>query len=87
MTEYKFHYGRGFQTFSVDDDKVAKVIKIADTPVLPDLKAAVLDAIYHPIDSEPIDKIVKPGMKIAFICNDTTRVAIPMTLCRFGLTK
>ncbi len=74
-TEYKFHYGRGFQTFSVDDDKVSKVIKIADTPVLTDLKAAVLDAIYHPIDSEPIDKIVKPGMKIAFVCNDTTRVA------------
>ena len=42
---------------------------------LENLKAAVLDALYHPIASAPIDELVQPGMKIAFICNDSTRVA------------
>ena len=44
-------------------------------PVLQDVQAAVLDAIYHPIGTAPINELVKPGMKIAFICNDPTRVA------------
>ena len=44
-------------------------------PLLEDVKAAILDAVYHPIGSAPINELVKPGQKIAFICNDPTRVA------------
>ena len=73
--EYKYKYGHGYQTFSLEKEHVLDEIKIAEFPPLTDLKAAVLDAIYHPIASEPIDKLVKPGMKVAFICNDSTRVA------------
>lgn len=40
-----------------------------------DIKQGVLDAIYHPIGSKPINEIIKPGQKVAFICNDLTRVA------------
>ena len=40
-----------------------------------DVKQGVLDAIYNPIGCESIDKIIKPGDTVAFICNDPTRVA------------
>lgn len=73
--EYKYKYGHGYQTFKLEQEHVLDEVKIAEFPPLTDLKAAVLDAIYHPIASEPIDKLVRPGMKIAFICNDSTRVA------------
>ena len=73
--EYKYKYGHGYKTFSLEKEHVLDEVKIAEFPPLTDLKAAVLDAIYHPIASEPINKLLKPGMKIAFICNDSTRVA------------
>ena len=37
--------------------------------------ACSFDAIYNPIGCESIDKIIKPGDTVAFICNDPTRVA------------
>lgn len=75
MQEYKYKYGHGYKTFTLDSDHVLGEIKMGDFPPITDLKAAVLDAIYHPIASEPIDKLLKPGQKVAFICNDPTRVA------------
>ena len=75
MQEYKYKYGHGYKNFTLDSDHVLGEIQIGDFPPITDLKAAVLDAIYHPIDSEPIDKLLKPGQKVAFICNDPTRVA------------
>ena len=73
--EYKYKYGHGYKTFKLEQEHVLDEVKIAEFPPLTDFKAAVLDAIYHPIASEPLDKLVRPGMKIAFICNDSTRVA------------
>lgn len=72
---YKYKYGHGYKTFTLERERVLDEIKIAQFPPLENLDAAILDALYHPIDSEPIDKLVKPGMKVAFICNDSTRVA------------
>lgn len=73
--EFKYKYGHGYKTFALEREHIIGELKTKDMPPIKDLRAAVLDALYHPIDSEPIDKLVKPGMKIAFICNDTTRVA------------
>lgn len=75
MKEYTFHYGRGTKTFSVDENRVLKVIEMPKQPLLEDVKSAVLDAIEHPIGTPPLSKIVKPGDTVTFICNDPTRVA------------
>lgn len=72
---YKYKYGHGYKHFSLEQEHVLDEIKIAEFPPLTDLKSAVLDAIYHPIDSAPINELLKPGMKVAFICNDSTRMA------------
>ena len=75
LVDYKYHYGHGYKNFSLDNEHVMGELKTQPFAQLPDLKAAVLDALYHPIGSAPINELVRPGMKIAFICNDSTRVA------------
>lgn len=75
LVNYKYHYGHGYKEFSLPEEQVLGELKTIPAAKLPDLRSAVLDALYHPIASAPINELVKPGMKIAFICNDSTRVA------------
>lgn len=72
---YSYKYGHGYKDFTLQQEHVIGEIKMADIPPLENLEQAVLDAIYHPIACEPIDKLLQPGQKVAFICNDPTRVA------------
>lgn len=73
--DYSYKYGHGYKDFSLEQEKVMAEIKVAEMAPLTDLKQAVLDAIYHPIDSKPFNELLQPGQKVAFICNDPTRVA------------
>lgn len=73
--DYSYKYGHGYKDFSLEQEKVMAEIKVAEMAPLTDLKQAVLDAIYHPIDSKPLNELLQPGKKVAFICNDPTRVA------------
>lgn len=73
--DYSYKYGHGYKNFSLEQEKVMAEIKVAEMAPLTDLKQAVLDAIYHPIDSKPLNELLQPGQKVAFICNDPTRVA------------
>lgn len=73
--DYSYKYGHGYKDFSLEQEKVMAEIKVAEMAPLTDLKQAVLDAIYHPIDSKPLNELLQPGQKVAFICNDPTRVA------------
>lgn len=73
--DYSYKYGHGYKNFSLEQEKVMAEIKVAQMEPLTDLKQAVLDAIYHPIGSKPLNELLQPGQKVAFICNDPTRVA------------
>lgn len=73
--DYSYKYGHSYKDFSLEQEKVMAEIKVAEMVPLTDLKQAVLDAIYHPIDSKPLNELLQPGQKVAFICNDPTRVA------------
>lgn len=75
IKNYKYNYGHAYKHFSLEEERVLGELKTKNTALLPNLKAAVVDALYHPIASAPINELVHPGMKIAFICNDSTRVA------------
>ena len=75
MKEFTFHYGRGTKSFTLDESKIIKEIRMPETPVMDDIPKGVLEAIYNPIGTDPIDKIIKPGQTVTFICNDPTRVA------------
>lgn len=75
MKEYTFHYGRGEKTFSIDEKRVLKEIRMPDAAPLSDIPAAVLAAIRHPIGAPPLEESVTAGDTVTFICNDPTRVA------------
>lgn len=72
LKEFSFAYGRGHKTFSLDESQIIAEVHTEDFPVMADVKAGVLQAIRNPIGTESIDKIVKPGDTVAFICNDPT---------------
>ena len=75
LKQFRFAYGRGHKTFSLDESQIIAEVHTEDFPVMADVKAGVLQAIRNPIGTESIEKIVKPGDTVAFICNDPTRVA------------
>ena len=75
MNVYKFRYGKGHLTFSLDPALVMDELTIKRFPEIADPSAAVIQAIRHPIGSPPLREIVKPGQTAAFIVNDPTRVA------------
>ncbi len=75
MKTYEFAYGHSSKKFNLDEELVIKEVRTQPFPVMTDIKSGVLEAIYNPIGCEPIDKIIKPGDTVAFICNDPTRVA------------
>lgn len=75
MKEYTFHYGRGEKTFSLDENRVLKEIRMPDAAPLADIAAAVLEAVRHPIGAPSLEESVTAGDTVTFICNDPTRVA------------
>ncbi len=75
IKKYKFKYGRTELSFELEANLVLKELKIKDYPPLPDPEMAIREAIRSPIKSPPLREIVRPGQKVAFIVNDSTRVA------------
>jgi len=67
ISHYSYKYGHGSKEFSLESDRVIKEVTVAKMPLLEDVKAAILDAVYHPIGSAPINELVKPGQKIAIV--------------------
>ncbi|MHC1759099.1 MAG: nickel-dependent lactate racemase [Negativicutes bacterium] len=75
LKEYSYRYGDGEASFKIDQDLVIDELDIKYFPPVSDSAATILEAIRNPIDSKPLREIVKAGQKVAFICNDSTRVA------------
>lgn len=75
LKTFDFAYGRGRKQFAIDTARIIKEVRTEPAEVMQDVPAGVLQAIRNPIGCEPLEKIVKPGQTVAFICNDLTRVA------------
>lgn len=75
QTEYSFKYGKDKINFSLDPETVMATLKLKDHPPLTDPRAAILEAIRNPIDSKPLCDLVHKGDTVAFLVNDSTRVA------------
>lgn len=75
MKKYVLPYGQGSKEIELDETLVLKEVRTKEFEPLKNIPYEVLEAIYHPIGCPPINEIIKPGQKIAFICNDPTRVA------------
>ena len=75
MKKYVLPYGQGSKEIELDETLVLKEVRTKEFEPLKNIPYEVLEAIYHPIGCPPINEIIKPGQKVAFICNDPTRVA------------
>ncbi len=75
IKKYNFKYGKTEIPFEINADFVLGELKIKEHPPLSDPEKAIKEALRHPIQSPPLREIVRPGQKVAFLVNDSTRVA------------
>ena len=71
--EFTLAYGKSEVSFSIPQDQLLNVIQGNNQKPPQDLREAYLQALMHPIDSPPLDQVVKPGDKVAITVSDITR--------------
>lgn len=74
MKKYQLPYGNGFQEVTLPEEKVLYDIHGNKADVLEDITAATLAAVHCPIASQPLQKVVRKGDKVAVIVSDVTRL-------------
>lgn len=74
MKKYQLPYGNGFQEVTLPEEKVLYDIYGNKADVLEDITAATLAAVRCPIASQPLQKVVRKGDKVAVIVSDVTRL-------------
>ncbi|MEG0798280.1 MAG: nickel-dependent lactate racemase [Acidaminococcaceae bacterium] len=74
LKKYKIPYGRGWQEVSLPEEHLLYDIHGNKAATQGDLPQATLAALRQPIESEPLQKIVVPGDKVAIVVSDVTRL-------------
>ena len=74
MKKYQLPYGNGFQEVTLPEEKVLYDIHGNKADVLEDITAATLAAVRCPIASQPLQKVVRKGDKVAVIVSDVARL-------------
>lgn len=67
---YSLPYGRGALAVELEADCLTH----GGGAAIPDEAAAIHEALRHPIGSEPLAAIVRPGERVAIVVNDITRL-------------
>lgn len=74
MKKYQLPYGNGFQEVTLPEEKILYDIHGNQAIIQEDIAAATLAAVREPIASQPLQKIVQKGDKVAVIVSDVTRL-------------
>ena len=69
----EFGYGTGVQTVEVPEKNLMAVLNANEMAHERSGEAAVRYAMEHPIGSEKLSKLVKPGQKVAIVTSDISR--------------
>jgi nickel-dependent lactate racemase len=75
IKDYKFKYGKGTVIAKLESDLVLDELKMKEMPVPVDSINEIRKAINNPIGCRPFKENFKSGDTVAFIVNDSTRVA------------
>lgn len=75
MKEYLFRYGDNSLKADIDENKVIGELKMKVFPPIQNPEEAVLDAINNPIGCKRFKDNFNAGETVAFIVNDSSRVA------------
>ena len=74
MRKYQLPYGNGFQEVTLPEEKILYDIHGNQAAIQEDIAAATLAAVREPIASQPLQKVVQKGDKVAVIVSDVTRL-------------
>lgn len=70
---YTIPYGRGEISFEVPPGMKCDVAEPAPYPALPDLGAAVAEALANPLGTPPLRSMASPSSKVCIVITDITR--------------
>jgi nickel-dependent lactate racemase len=71
--EFTLTYGKGSVSFKIPASQLVHELLGCSQPAVPDLQAAYTQALRHPIDSAPLQEMVRPGESVAVTVSDITR--------------
>ncbi len=71
--DFEIKYFKDYVSFHVDDSHPVKELLPNHVEELESEEAEIRRALAHPIDSEPLSRIVKPGEKVVIVTSDVTR--------------
>jgi nickel-dependent lactate racemase len=71
--EFTLKYGKGSVSFKIPASQLVHELLGGNQPAVPDLQAAYTQALRHPIDSAPLQEMVRPGESVAVTVSDITR--------------
>ncbi len=72
--KFAWGFGKGEMEFEVPDDLYLGTVEGVAVQPLPDLEAALEEALEHPIASPPLAETVQPGDRVAIACPDYHRL-------------
>jgi nickel-dependent lactate racemase len=67
-------YAKQVLKLDIPDRNIIFDLSPAGAPPAPDARAAVLEAMAHPLGTPPLRQMVRPGMKVVIIADDNTRI-------------
>jgi lactate racemase len=73
MKKFSLRFGKGTVEFQIPEERLLYELMGKNYPALPDLAAAYLHGLDHPIDAPPLKEIVKPNDTVAITVSDITR--------------
>jgi len=71
--EFNLTYGKGSVSFKIPASQLVHELLGCNQPAVPDLQVAYTQALRHPIDSAPLQEMVRPGESVAVTVSDITR--------------
>ena len=72
-----FHHGEGFRLEKLPAGRSRVVYPGEPLPGLDDVDGAIQEALLHPLDSDPLPALLKPGMKLTIAFLDDVSLPLP----------
>ena len=73
-----FHHGEGFRFERLPAGRSRVVYPAGPLEGLPDPNGAIRNALEHPVDSDPLPALLRPGMKLTIAFDDISLPLPPM---------
>ncbi|MCR4707770.1 MAG: nickel-dependent lactate racemase [Clostridiales bacterium] len=73
MKDFTFRYGDDVVTLSLPEEQILAVLRGHDTPPIPDIPAALSEALSNPINKPALSEWIRPGESVCLVVSDLSR--------------